>query len=323
MTGPAEFAHFASFGSCGCGGLRTRRLSRRQFLCTSAAGAVAAPAIAASVTGPALAQQPPGAAAPGRAILIKDGCVLSLRPGGRRLRAGRRAGRRRQDLRRAAEHQRRQCRGDRRREHDRHAGLRRYPPPHVAGHPAQRPARRLARATTSTWCSARSAPIYTPDDVYAGDLSQRARRDRHRRHLRARLVAHPQHARAHRRGHQGACRVRRARGVRLRQSAERVRPMVGRAAPQVSGRHRAPAQAVLLQRRPADDALSGGALGRARRDPARRSRPRARWARASASMSASASGQGGSAGEAQRRQGAQVRHHLHPLLHRSTTPNGS
>ena len=54
-----------------------------------------------------------------------------------------------------------------------------------------------------------------------GRPAQRARRDRHRRDLRARLVAHPQHARAHRRGHQGACGIRRARGVRLRQSAER------------------------------------------------------------------------------------------------------
>jgi 5-methylthioadenosine/S-adenosylhomocysteine deaminase len=52
-------------------------VSRRQFLCTTAAGAVAAPAIAASVTGTARAQQP-GAAAPGRPILIKGGCVLSL-----------------------------------------------------------------------------------------------------------------------------------------------------------------------------------------------------------------------------------------------------
>ena len=57
-----------------CGGV-----SRRQFLCTTAIGAVAAPAIAASVIAPAKAQQAPsGAAAPGRPILIKGGCVLSL-----------------------------------------------------------------------------------------------------------------------------------------------------------------------------------------------------------------------------------------------------
>src|SRR4029453_1029883 len=54
-------------------------VSRRQFLCTTAIGAVAAPAIAASVIAPAKAQQAPsGAAAPGRPILIKGGCVLSL-----------------------------------------------------------------------------------------------------------------------------------------------------------------------------------------------------------------------------------------------------
>ncbi len=75
MTG-LQKAHFASLGSCGCPGCGPG-LSRRQFLCTTAAGAVAAPAIAASVTGTALAQQP-GAAAPGRPVLIKGGCVLSL-----------------------------------------------------------------------------------------------------------------------------------------------------------------------------------------------------------------------------------------------------
>src|SRR5712692_10085738 len=50
-------------------------MSRRQFLRTTAAGAVAAPAIAAGVIGAAQAQQAP---APGRPILIKGGCVLSL-----------------------------------------------------------------------------------------------------------------------------------------------------------------------------------------------------------------------------------------------------
>jgi 5-methylthioadenosine/S-adenosylhomocysteine deaminase len=52
-------------------------ISRRQFLCTTAVGAVAAPAIAASVIAPAAAQQAP-AGASGRPILIKGGCVLSL-----------------------------------------------------------------------------------------------------------------------------------------------------------------------------------------------------------------------------------------------------
>src|SRR5918999_2048952 len=65
------------FDSCSCGacGPRAGEMSRRQFLCTSAAGAMAAPAIAASMTTPAAAQQSP---ASGRAILLKGGCVLTL-----------------------------------------------------------------------------------------------------------------------------------------------------------------------------------------------------------------------------------------------------
>src|SRR5262245_1225073 len=54
-------------------------LSRRQFLSTGAATAVAVPVIAAGMVGPVLAQ--PGASqAPtaGRALLIKNGCVLTL-----------------------------------------------------------------------------------------------------------------------------------------------------------------------------------------------------------------------------------------------------
>src|SRR3989442_8560286 len=70
--------HAALIGSspcacCVCG--PSPAMSRRQFLCTTAAGAVAAPAIAAGVIGAAQAQQAP---APGRPILIKGGCVLSL-----------------------------------------------------------------------------------------------------------------------------------------------------------------------------------------------------------------------------------------------------
>jgi 5-methylthioadenosine/S-adenosylhomocysteine deaminase len=65
------------FDSCSCGACGPSDMSRRQFLCTSAVGAIAAPAIAATMTSPAAAQQAP-AAASGRAILIKGGCVLSL-----------------------------------------------------------------------------------------------------------------------------------------------------------------------------------------------------------------------------------------------------
>jgi len=49
--------------------------SRRQFLCTTAAGVAAAPAFAAAMIGEAQAQPKPQA---GRPILIKGGCVLSL-----------------------------------------------------------------------------------------------------------------------------------------------------------------------------------------------------------------------------------------------------
>jgi len=54
-------------------------MSRRQFLCTGTAGAVAVASVAGAMTassGTALAQQP--ASAPGRPILIKGGCVLTL-----------------------------------------------------------------------------------------------------------------------------------------------------------------------------------------------------------------------------------------------------
>jgi cytosine/adenosine deaminase-related metal-dependent hydrolase len=60
--------------SCFCSACNpSPAVSRRQFLCTTAATAVAA-----TVGGTASAQQPGGATAPGRAILIKGGCVLSL-----------------------------------------------------------------------------------------------------------------------------------------------------------------------------------------------------------------------------------------------------
>jgi 5-methylthioadenosine/S-adenosylhomocysteine deaminase len=63
--------------SCGCGACGpTTGLSRRKFLCAGTAGAVAA-AATASVIGSASAQQPAGVA-PGRPILIKGGCVVTL-----------------------------------------------------------------------------------------------------------------------------------------------------------------------------------------------------------------------------------------------------
>ena len=53
-------------------------ISRRQFLCTGTAGVAAASVVGVMATssGIARAQQPAGA--PGRPILIKGGCVLTL-----------------------------------------------------------------------------------------------------------------------------------------------------------------------------------------------------------------------------------------------------
>ena len=64
--------------SCFCSACNpSPALSRRQFLCTTAATAVAASTVVGAISGTAQAQQP-AAPAPGRPILIKGGCVLSL-----------------------------------------------------------------------------------------------------------------------------------------------------------------------------------------------------------------------------------------------------
>jgi cytosine/adenosine deaminase-related metal-dependent hydrolase len=52
-------------------------MSRRQFLCTGAS-TLAAPALAAGASGTALAQAAPAGGGPGRPLLIKGGCVLTL-----------------------------------------------------------------------------------------------------------------------------------------------------------------------------------------------------------------------------------------------------
>ncbi len=73
VTGTKSF----SFPS-GCDCCAPAGVSRRQFLCTTAAATVAAPLATTMVISPAAAQAPPAAQAPGRPILIKNGCVLSL-----------------------------------------------------------------------------------------------------------------------------------------------------------------------------------------------------------------------------------------------------
>ena len=78
MTHLRHAGVLTGFSCLCCAPRSSSAMSRRQFLCTTAAGAAAAPAIAASVIGSAQAQQAPAAPAPGRAILIKGGCVLSL-----------------------------------------------------------------------------------------------------------------------------------------------------------------------------------------------------------------------------------------------------
>ena len=178
------------------------------------------------------------------------------RQGGRRLRAGRRADRRQQDLGGEAEHQRAQRPGDRRLEFDRDAGLRRYPPAHVAGLPAQRAAGRLAGGLSQR----RAAQVRRHHDAgrrLCRRSGQRARRDRRRaspacstgRTSRIR----PQHTDACIKGLQDS-------GVRAVFAYGAGQNETGRvmeiANGQISRRHRAAAQAVFLQRRSARHALS-------------------------------------------------------------------
>lgn len=68
-----KYSSHSGFGCACCGGV-----SRRQFLCTTAAAAVAAPTIAAGVLSATPADAAPKAARAGRPILLKGGCVLSL-----------------------------------------------------------------------------------------------------------------------------------------------------------------------------------------------------------------------------------------------------
>src|SRR5688500_13992994 len=76
MAGMSDMSSIGKFVS-GCVCCKPTSVSRRQFLCSTAAVAAAATAIAASFTTPAAAQ-PARAPAAGRPILIKGGCVLSL-----------------------------------------------------------------------------------------------------------------------------------------------------------------------------------------------------------------------------------------------------
>src|SRR5262249_3388577 len=74
--------HQSAGPSCFCAACGPASVSRRQFLCTAAVGAVAAPMLAAGARGAAVARHRTaaraGPAAAGRRILIKGGCVLTL-----------------------------------------------------------------------------------------------------------------------------------------------------------------------------------------------------------------------------------------------------
>src|SRR5262245_22929120 len=69
LHGSSAQYHAAGGFGCPC---CAPSLSRRQFLCTTAAGAIASSTAVSAIATPALAQQP------GRPILINGGCVLSL-----------------------------------------------------------------------------------------------------------------------------------------------------------------------------------------------------------------------------------------------------
>jgi 5-methylthioadenosine/S-adenosylhomocysteine deaminase len=76
LTGEVIVTHMFNSGCPCC--LPRQGVSRRQFLCTTAAGAAAAPAIAASVIGAPSEAAAQASPKPGRPILLKGGCVLSL-----------------------------------------------------------------------------------------------------------------------------------------------------------------------------------------------------------------------------------------------------
>src|SRR3954462_4227016 len=74
LSGEVHMTHAFRSGCPCC--LPGNGLSRRQFLCTTAAGVAAVPALASGVIGTA-AEAAPRAQA-GRPILLRGGCVLSL-----------------------------------------------------------------------------------------------------------------------------------------------------------------------------------------------------------------------------------------------------
>src|SRR5262245_4232957 len=82
LNGEVHMTHAWNSGCPCC--LPGNGLSRRQFLCTTAASVATAPALASGVVGSAEAatrRTAAGGQAAGRAILLKGGCVLTLDKG--------------------------------------------------------------------------------------------------------------------------------------------------------------------------------------------------------------------------------------------------
>ena len=155
--------------------------SRRNFLKTTAAAGAAASAFSLFAAGPAAANERPRAR--GQRQARPALCDPRRRrhvdgPDGRRLRAGRRAGRGQEDRRRRAAAWLPAAPGDRRPRPDRHAGLHRHAPPPVRDGAAQLSRRRAAHRRARPggdinyfeFILQKFAPVYRPQDVYINEL---------------------------------------------------------------------------------------------------------------------------------------------------------
>ena len=174
---------------------------------------------------------------------------------GRRLR---RADRRRSDRRRRKRPRRRRRHGHRRVRHDRHAGLRRQPPPHLGGRAAQHRHRRAARGPVEL-PHARAAQVGAGVPARGrlhGQPAVGAGRHRRRNHQPVGLVAHP--------GLTGPHRCRRP-GVEGLRHAGRVRvrvPVVGEVGRATAELVRADGHRAFRDAGPDVDARPGGARPR-------------------------------------------------------------
>ena len=155
--------------------------SRRNFLKTTAAAGAAASAFNLLAAGPCRGERAPRARGQRQArpaLCDPRRCRHVDGPGGRRLCAGRRAGRGQEDRRRRAEPGCGRRPRDRRPRPDRHAGLHRYAPPPVRDGAAQLSRRRAAHADGTPggeinyfeYILLKFAPVYRPQDVYINEL---------------------------------------------------------------------------------------------------------------------------------------------------------